>query len=76
MARFDTVAADVRRGLGVSSDDLAIAALVTLPFAGTAGIFINIVTSWPSALTLLLTAGLQVLATLWNAGWRARTASE
>jgi hypothetical protein len=76
MARFATAAADVRRGLGASSEDLAIAALVMLPFAGTAGIFVNVVTGWPSALTLLLTAGLTVVATLWNAGWRARTDSE
>ena len=72
MARMDAAAADVRRGLGVSPEDLAIAALVMLPFVGTAGIWVNIVTGWPSVATLVLTALLMVPATLWNAGWRAR----
>jgi hypothetical protein len=73
---LEMAAADLRRGLGVSPEDLAIAAMVMLPFAATAGIFVNVVTGWPSAVTLVLTAALQVLATLWNAGWRARTAGE
>jgi hypothetical protein len=72
MARFETAAEDLRRGVGASPEDILIAALVMLPFVGTAGIWVNIVTGWPSVATLVLTALLMVPATLWNAGWRAR----
>ncbi len=63
---------DLRRGVGVSPEDLAIAALVMLPFTFAVTLFINSMAWWPGPSMLLLGIVLQVIGTFWNAGWRAR----
>ena len=56
---------------------MAIAALVMLPFTLT----LVVLVSWMAAggrasLLIVLWLVLTVVATFWNAGWRARTAAE
>lgn len=65
--------ADMRAGLGVPMQDLLVAALVALPFAGCLGIFVNAATGWPTPLPLLVTLVAEVPLTLWIAGLRQRT---
>ena len=62
--------ADVLAGLGQSPEDLAIAALVIAPFALTVGIWVSWLTWAPSSVLIGLTLIVQVVATVWNAGWR------
>jgi hypothetical protein len=66
-----SVTTDLRRGLGQSPEDLVIAALVMSPFALTLGVFAGWLTWAPSAVLILFTLGVEVVATIWNAGWRA-----
>jgi hypothetical protein len=67
------ILADVARGLKVSPEDMAIAALVVMPFALALVLVVNAAVWWPSALMIGLFAVATVAGTLWNAGWRART---
>jgi hypothetical protein len=71
---FAGVAADVRRGWRASFEDIAVAALVVLPFTGALGVLVGAMTGWPSAFLIVLTGLAQGVATYWNAGWRARPA--
>jgi hypothetical protein len=68
------LAADVRLGCGQSIEDLAISALVMAPFTLTLGIWIGWLTWASSPVLIAITLVAQLAATLWNAGWRARTA--
>jgi hypothetical protein len=68
----DGAAADLRYGLSQSPEELAIAALVVAPFALTIGIWVAWLTWAPNWLLIALTLIVQVVATVWNAGWRAR----
>jgi hypothetical protein len=77
MDRRDIVAhaaGDFSRGFGVSLEDMAIAALVMLPFTFAVTLFVNSMAWWPAALMILLGLVVQTFGTFWNAGWRARTA--
>ncbi|WP_297975293.1 hypothetical protein [uncultured Amaricoccus sp.] len=69
------VIADARAGASVSAEDVAIAALVMMPFTLTLFVFLSWVTPlsnfWLQFLWLIVTA----VATMWNAGWRARTSA-
>jgi hypothetical protein len=65
---------DIRGGWGVSFEDLAIAALVMLPFTFALTLFVNSMAWWPSAVMIVLAGIVQGVGTYWNAGWRARTA--
>jgi len=68
------VAADLRRGLGASAEDLTIAALVVAPFTLTLGVWVGWLTWASSPVLIVLTLVAQAVATLWNAGWRVRHA--
>jgi ABC-type Mn2+/Zn2+ transport system permease subunit len=68
------VAADLRHGLRQSTEDLAIAALVVAPFSVAIGIWVGWLTWAPSWILIVLTLIVQAVATIWNAGWRARGA--
>jgi hypothetical protein len=68
------VTTDLRRGLSQSAEDLAIAALVVAPFALTVGVLVGWMTWAPSPVLIGLTLVVQVVATVWNAGWLARHA--
>ncbi len=60
--------AQARAGLGVQGEDLLVAALVALPFAGCFGIWFNALTWWPNPIVWLLTALAQAALTFWIAG--------
>ena len=66
--------ADLRRGFRVPFEDLAIAALVMLPFTFALTLLVNSVASWPSPVMIVLAGLVQGVGMFWNAGWRARTA--
>ena len=67
--------ADTRRATGLSAEDLAIAAMVIMPFTLTAVVLLSWIVPLPSlALQLVWLVG-TVVATAWNAGWRARTSA-
>ena len=68
-----TMSGDARRGLSVSLDDMAIAAMVVAPFALTLAVLVGWITWAPSLVLIAVFAVAQVVATFWNAGWRART---
>jgi hypothetical protein len=68
------MAADLRLGLSQSGEDLAIAALVMAPFSLTVGVWVGWLTWAPNWVLVVLTLIVQVVATVWNAGWRARDA--
>ena len=70
------VAADARLGLHQSPEDLTIAALVMAPFALAATLFVSAMAWWPPVAMIVLFLLLAGAATLWNAGWRARTTAE
>jgi hypothetical protein len=76
---FDTgrllakVPEDMRRGSTVGAEDLVIAALVMAPFTLTLGVVLGWMTWAPSWLLIAVTLIVTVFATLWNAGWRARS---
>jgi hypothetical protein len=65
---------DTRRGLGQPMEEIAVAKLVVMPFVLTAVILLGWVMPLPAFAAILLFTALMVPATLWNAGWRARTA--
>jgi hypothetical protein len=67
--------ADVRRGWGVSLEDMAIAALVMMPFTFAVTLLVNSMAWWPAWTMILLWLVIQGVGTFWNAGWRARTSS-
>ena len=68
--------ADVARGVKVSAEDMAIAALVMMPFTLTVVVLLSWIVPLPSLVLQLLWLALTVVATYWNAGWRARTGAE
>jgi hypothetical protein len=67
-------ASDLRRGWSVSLGELAIAALVMLPFTFALTLLVNAMAWWPSAAMVVLAGLVQGVGMFWNAGWRARTA--
>jgi hypothetical protein len=67
--------ADARRARGLSAEDLAIAALVMMPFTLTAVLLLSWIVPLPSLVLQLVWLVATVLATAWNAGWRARTSA-
>ena len=69
-------AADLRLGLRRSPEELAVAALVTASFALALTLVVSATAWWPPLAMILLFLILAVPATLWNAGWRARTTSQ
>lgn len=70
------LAADLAGGLRRSPEDLAIAALVMASFALALTLVVSAMAWWPSLAMIALFLLLAVPATLWNAGWRARTAAQ
>ena len=63
------------RGFRVPAEDMAIAALVMLPFTFALTLWVNSMTGWGAAGAMLaLGIVVELLGTFWNAGWRARTA--
>ena len=68
--------ADVSRGARMSAEDMASAALVMMPFTLTLVVLLSWIMPLPSLLLQLLWLVLTVVAAFWNAGWRARTATE
>ena len=64
--------ADFRLGWRTTPEDLAIAALVVMPFTAALAIFVSQLSGLPSLWIMILFVVAQVLATSWNAGWRAR----
>ncbi len=69
-------AADLSGGLRASPEDLVIAALVMAPFALALTLVVSAMAWWGSLPMVVLFLVLAVPATLWNAGWRARTAAQ
>ena len=65
--------ADTRRATGLSAEDLAIAAMVIMPFTLTAVVLLSWIVPLPSLALQLAWLVVTVVATAWNAGWRART---
>ena len=70
---LENIPGDVRRGSSVSFEDLAIAALVMLPFTLALTLWVNSMAWWPSWVMIVLAGVVQGFGTFWNAGWRART---
>jgi hypothetical protein len=66
--------ADAKRGSRSSAEDLAIAALVMMPFTLTVMVLASWIVPLPSLLLQLIWLALTAVAAFWNAGWRARTA--
>ena len=67
---------DVAARRRVSAEDLAIAALVMLPFTLTLAVLVELDRpgAEPACCSSVLAGPAAVAATFWNAGWRARTA--
>ncbi len=65
--------ADAKRAARVSAEDMAIAALVMMPFTLTSVVLLSWIVPLPSLVLQLLWLVVTVVATAWNAGWRART---
>ena len=59
--------------MGVSAEDLAVAALVMMPLTLTAVVLLSWMVPLPSLVLQLVWLVLTAVATAWNAGWRART---
>jgi len=79
MSRADLAArarADLSAGLHQSVDDITVAKLVVMPFVLTVVIWLGWLMPLPTIVAIALFAVLIVPATLWNAGWRARTSAE
>ncbi len=70
------LAADIAGGLRQSPEDLVIAALVMASFALALTLVVSSMAWWPPLAMIALFLVLAAPATLWNAGWRARTAAE
>lgn len=66
---------DMRLGLGQPFEDIAVAKLVVMPFVLTLVVWLGWVIALPSAVAIGLFVVLMVPATLWGAGWQARTAT-
>jgi hypothetical protein len=66
---------DLTLGRSQSAEDIVIAALVMAPFALTVGIWVGWLTWAPNWVLIAVTLVVQVAATIWNAGWRARGAA-
>ena len=69
------VIADARHGARVSAEELAIAAMVMMPFTLTAVVLLSWIVPLPSLALQLAWLVVTVVATAWNAGWRARTSA-
>ncbi|HET9067006.1 MAG TPA: hypothetical protein VFN28_00080 [Amaricoccus sp.] len=67
--------ADARRAGGLSAEELAIAALVMMPFTLTVVLLLGWIVPLPSLVLQLVWLAATVVATAWNAGWRARTSA-
>lgn len=67
--------ADVRLGWHVSAEDIAIAALVMLPFTLALILLVNAALWLPNVVSIVLAGLVQGVGTFWNAGWRARTSA-
>ena len=65
--------ADAKRASRLSAEDLAVAALVMMPFTLTAVVLLSWIVPLPSLVLQLVWLAATVAATAWNAGWRART---
>lgn len=65
---------DMRLGWQQSMEDITVAKLVVSPFVLTVVVLLGWMLPLPSVAAFILFALLMVPATLWNAGWRARTA--
>ena len=68
-------AGDLRLGLRQTPEDIVIAALVMTPFALALTLVVSATAWWPSLAMVLLFLLLAAPATVWNAGWRARTSA-
>lgn len=66
--------ADVRLGTRQSAEDLVIAGLVMLPFAGCLMILINTGMNAPGPIGAGVALAALIAGTIWNAGWRAHDA--
>ena len=69
-------ASDIAGGLRQSPEDLVIAALVMSSFPLALTLVVSATAWWPSLAMIVLFLVLAVPATLWNAGWRARTTAQ
>ncbi|MFO1141075.1 MAG: hypothetical protein U1E59_01590 [Amaricoccus sp.] len=66
---------DFFRGFRVPVEDMAIAALVMLPFTFAVTLWVNSMMAWGTAgMVFSLGVLVELAGTFWNAGWRARTA--
>jgi hypothetical protein len=70
------LAADLAAGVRERPEDLVVAALVMASFALALTLVVSSLAWWPPALMIALFLVLAVPATLWNAGWRARTTAQ
>lgn len=70
---FAHLGGDIRRGVRVPMEDMAIAKLVVMPFTLTLAVVVGWMTWAPSLALIVFWAVVQGIAALWNAGWRART---
>ena len=70
------IVSDMRLGLRQSPQDLVIAALVMASLALAPTLVVSSMAWWPSLLMVVLFMVIAVPATLWNAGWRARTSAQ
>jgi len=70
------MAADVADGLRQSPEALVVAALVMASFALALTLVVSATGWWPPIAMVALFLMLAVPATLWNAGWRARTTAQ
>ena len=69
------VIADARAATRVSAEEWAIAALVMTPFTLAAVLLLGWMMPLPSLVAQILWLAASVVATAWNAGWRARTSA-
>ena len=67
------IAADARRGLRAPLEDILVAALVAMPFAGTLGIFLA-AAGLPGAVATVVAGLAQGVGMFWIAGYRRREA--
>ena len=67
------IAGDMRLGVGQPVEEIAIGILVMMSFALTLVVWLGWLIPLPSLVAIGLFAALLVPATLWYAGWRART---
>lgn len=66
--------ADARAGVS-GFQNMAIAALVVMPFTLTATVLLSWMLPLPSLLLQLVWLAVTAVAAAWNAGWRARTSA-